>query len=111
MCQRMAVIEQRLITPDSPDTSGNTLEKIHEVEAEFEEGALEAFERGSLIVEEAVRILREFGGEIMQKTLFDKLASYGYNWEEASPILRDNSSFRFMGMFVSLRESDVGAAS
>jgi len=106
------VLEQRLFTPatpDSPDTSGNTCEKKLEAEAGLEEDASEAFERRSLIVEEAVGILRELGGEAMQKTLFDKLAYNGYAWEEASPILRDNSGFRFMGMFVSLRESETGA--
>jgi len=106
-------IEQRLITPatpDSPDTSGNTCEKNPEVEAEFEEGSPEVLARRSLIVEEAVGILREFGGEAIQKTLFDKLAYKGYTWEEASPILRDNSSFRFMGMLISLKEADVEAA-
>lgn len=58
----------------------------------------------SLIIEEAVRILREIGHDTFQKTLFDKLEFRGYVWEEAGPILRADNQFRFMGMMVALKE-------
>jgi len=57
----------------------------------------------SLIIEEAVRILREIGHETFQKTLSDKLAFRDIPWEEASPILRANTQFSFMGMMVALK--------
>jgi len=57
------------------------------------------------IIEEARRILQEIGHETMQKTLFDELNFRGIPWEEASPVLRADPQFRFMGMMVTLKEA------
>jgi len=65
--------------------------------------AQQALER-SLIIEEAVKILQEEAHEVFQKTLFDKLAFRGFPGEEASPILRADPQFRFMGMMVALKD-------
>lgn len=75
-------------------------------ETDSSPGEEQQAQRRSLIVEEAVRILREIGHETMQKTLFDKLEFKGYGWEEASPILRADPRFRFMGMMVSLKDTE-----
>jgi len=74
-----------------------------------EEDSPEALERRSLIIEEAVSILEELGHETMQKTLFDKLAFRDFPWEEAGPILRADTQFRFMGMMVALKARAEGA--
>ena len=78
--------------------------EVPDDENELEDDLPEALERRALIIEEARRILRELGGETMQKTLFDKLAFRDSPWEEAGPILRADPQFRFMGMMVALKD-------
>jgi hypothetical protein len=86
------------------DTPRNdTLPENPGVESELEKDS-ETLERRSLIIDEAVRILREIGHETFQKILRDKLESRDYAWEEAGPILRADNQFRFMGMMVALKE-------
>jgi len=54
---------------------------------------------------EAVRVLRDNEGEMVQRLFFDRLEFMGYPWQQASPILRaDADRFRFMGVMVALRD-------
>jgi len=83
---------------DTPYKTPETQPKAHTEEIDVE-----------LLTAEAVRILQANGGEMVQKTFFDRLQFRGYPWKQASPILRvDTERFRFMGMYVKLKTLDYG---